>query len=62
MREAVESRGARTFREVVVEALGEEAREVLASSWWLESKVSVGGTSLERVREQLALARSLLDP
>ena len=33
-------------------------RAVLAQSSWLESKVSEGGTSLARVREQLALARS----
>ena len=31
---------------------------MLAQSSWLESKVSEGGTSLARVREQLALARS----
>ena len=30
---------------------------MLAQSSWLESKVSEGGTSLARVREQLALAR-----
>jgi argininosuccinate lyase len=34
---------------------------VLTQSSWLESKVSEGGTSLARVREQLALARSVLD-
>ena len=34
--------------------------DVLAQSSWLESKVSAGGTSLERVREQLELARELL--
>jgi argininosuccinate lyase len=34
---------------------------VLAEDSWLESKVSEGGTSLARVREQLALARSTLD-
>jgi argininosuccinate lyase len=38
-----------------------EFREVLAQSSWLESKVSEGGTSLARVREQIALARSVLD-
>jgi argininosuccinate lyase len=38
-----------------------ELRDVLAQGSWLESKVSEGGTSLGRVREQLALARSLLD-
>jgi argininosuccinate lyase len=36
-------------------------REVLAQSSWLESKQSEGGTALERVREQLALARAELD-
>ncbi len=35
--------------------------EVLAQSSWLESKVSEGGTSLPRLREQLTLARSVLD-
>ena len=34
--------------------------EVLQRSSWLESKVSEGGTALERVREQLELARGLL--
>jgi argininosuccinate lyase len=38
-----------------------EYYEVLAQSSWLESKVSEGGTSLPRLREQLALARSVLD-
>jgi argininosuccinate lyase len=47
------------------EALGgQEGAEryygVLSQSSWLESKVSEGGTSLQRVREQLALARSVL--
>jgi argininosuccinate lyase len=35
-------------------------RALLAQSSWLESKVSEGGTSLERVREQLAAARAAL--
>ena len=39
----------------------EELHEVLSPSSWLESKVSEGGTSLARVREQLALARTVLD-
>jgi argininosuccinate lyase len=34
--------------------------EVLAEGAWLESKVSEGGTSLERVREQLGRARAAL--
>jgi argininosuccinate lyase len=38
-----------------------EYQEVLAQSSWLQSKVSEGGTSLERVREQLAFARTVLD-
>jgi argininosuccinate lyase len=38
-----------------------EYREVLAQSSWLESKVSEGGTALARVREQIVLARSVLD-
>jgi argininosuccinate lyase len=42
----------------------QEAQEyyrVLARDSWLESKVSMGGTSLPRVREQLASARAVLD-
>ncbi len=39
---------------------GEEYLEVLTQSSWLESKVSEGGTSSERVREQLQLARGVL--
>jgi argininosuccinate lyase len=34
--------------------------DVLAQSSWLESKVSVGGTALDRVREQLEYAREIL--
>jgi argininosuccinate lyase len=34
--------------------------EVLADGAWLESKVSEGGTSLERVREQIGRARGVL--
>jgi argininosuccinate lyase len=44
--------------------LAEHAQEfhrVLEQSSWLESKVSEGGTSLARVREQLTLARATLD-
>jgi argininosuccinate lyase len=37
-----------------------ELREVLQRSSWLESKRSEGGTSLARVREQLALAQRAL--
>ncbi len=35
-------------------------RELLEPESWLESKVSEGGTSLARVREQLAQARHVL--
>jgi argininosuccinate lyase len=38
-----------------------EFYDLLEQSAWLESKVSEGGTSLARVREQLAHARHLLD-
>jgi argininosuccinate lyase len=38
-----------------------ELTYVLAASSWLESKVSEGGTSLARVKEQLAAARAVLD-
>jgi argininosuccinate lyase len=39
----------------------EQFYEVLAQSSWLESKVSEGGTSLVRVKEQIELARATLD-
>jgi argininosuccinate lyase len=39
-----------------------EFRALLAQSSWLESKVSEGGTSLARVREQLAAARAAQTP
>jgi argininosuccinate lyase len=40
--------------------LDDEFYAVLAEGAWLESKVSEGGTSIERVREQLARAREQL--
>ena len=43
------------------DALDDEYYEVLSSGSWLESKVSEGGTALDRVREQLAHARAELD-
>jgi argininosuccinate lyase len=43
------------------EALDDEFYAVLARRSWLESKVSEGGTALDRVREQLAHARAELD-
>jgi argininosuccinate lyase len=43
------------------EALDDEFYAVLAQGSWLESKVSEGGTALDRVREQLAHARAELD-
>jgi argininosuccinate lyase len=43
------------------EELDEEFYAVLSSGAWLESKVSEGGTALDRVREQLAHARAELD-
>jgi argininosuccinate lyase len=42
------------------ELLDDEYYRVLAGETWLESKDSEGGTSLRRVREQLAHARELL--
>jgi argininosuccinate lyase len=42
------------------ELFGEEFYAVLSQGAWLESKVSEGGTSLARVREQLDRARALL--
>src|SRR4051812_6406161 len=58
VREAVES--GRSLADVAVPALGDEAAAVLQQSSWLESKVSEGGTSLARVREQLEAARAAL--
>jgi argininosuccinate lyase len=40
---------------------GEEYLELLTQSSWLESKISEGGTASERVREQLQLARGVLE-
>jgi argininosuccinate lyase len=45
----------------VLAAHGEEFYRVLQRDSWLESKVSEGGTSLARLAEQLALARTTLD-
>jgi argininosuccinate lyase len=42
------------------DALDDEYYEVLSERAWLESKVSEGGTALDRVREQLAHARAEL--
>jgi argininosuccinate lyase len=52
--------GERTLRELVAAELGEDAAAVLDSSAWLESKISEGGTSLARLRDQLAAARAAL--
>jgi len=41
--------------------LGPEYYELLRQGAWLESKISEGGTSLPRVRDQLAQARHILD-
>jgi argininosuccinate lyase len=58
VREAVDS--GRSLADVAVPALGDDAAAVLSQSSWLESKISEGGTSLARVREQLERARALL--
>jgi argininosuccinate lyase len=58
VREAVES--GKSLTDVAVPQLGEDAREVLAQSSWLESKDSEGGTALRRVREQLERAQQEL--
>jgi argininosuccinate lyase len=42
-------------------SLDSDFYEVLADGAWLESKVSEGGTSLARVRDQLAQARHVLE-
>jgi argininosuccinate lyase len=66
VREAVDS--GRTLSQLTREELArhsdeldDEFYEVLSSGAWLESKVSEGGTALDRVREQLAHARAELD-
>jgi argininosuccinate lyase len=66
VREAVESD--RTLSQLTPEELArhadvldDEYYEVLRQGTWLESKVSEGGTALDRVREQLAHARAALD-
>jgi argininosuccinate lyase len=66
VREAVDS--GRTLSQLTREdlarhsdALDDEFYEVLSARSWLESKVSEGGTALDRVREQLAHARAELD-
>ena len=41
--------------------MNREFYAVLSQRAWLESKVSEGGTALDRVREQLAHARAELD-
>jgi argininosuccinate lyase len=43
------------------DVLDDEFYDVLAQQSWLESKVSEGGTSLARVREQLSYARAELE-
>jgi argininosuccinate lyase len=66
VRTAVES--GRTLSELSREELAEhcdvlddEYYTVLSQGTWLESKISEGGTALDRVREQLAHARAALD-
>jgi argininosuccinate lyase len=43
------------------DVLDEEYYDVLSEQSWLESKISEGGTALDRVREQLAHARAELE-
>lgn len=43
------------------ELLDESVYGLLGQNSWLESKISLGGTALPRVREQLAQARAVLD-
>jgi argininosuccinate lyase len=66
VREAVDS--GRALSELTREELARHSEElddeyyaVLSRQSWLESKVSEGGTALDRVREQLAHARAELD-
>jgi argininosuccinate lyase len=46
--------------ELVPQLQPSDFRALLEPSSWLESKVSAGGTALERVREQLGQARNML--
>jgi argininosuccinate lyase len=48
------------LREIAPQLDG-EYYDLLSEGAWLESKVSEGGTSLARVRDQLALARHVLE-
>ena len=48
-------------RGATLSELTDEEVEVLGEGAWIESKASVGGTALARVREQLERARSALD-
>jgi argininosuccinate lyase len=43
-------------------ALGDQYYSILRDGAWLESKVSEGGTSLPRLREQLQRAREAIAP
>ncbi len=43
------------------ELFDESIYEIFQQSAWLESKVSLGGTALPRVNEQLQQARAVLD-
>jgi argininosuccinate lyase len=52
--------GEGSLRALVEAELGPEAGAVLERSAWLESKISEGGTSLARVREQLQAAHGAL--
>ncbi len=58
VRESVD--GGVPLAQVTTAELGPEAGAIFEQSSWLESKVSEGGTSLARVREQLHQARALL--
>jgi argininosuccinate lyase len=49
------------LRELAPPLRPDHFRELLEQSSWLESKVSEGGTSLARVRDQLAQARHVLE-
>jgi argininosuccinate lyase len=50
-----------TAHSATLGAHAEQYYNVLSQSSWLESKISEGGTSLKRVEQQLALARTVLD-
>ena len=53
--------GIRQAADRFIAELDQEYYEVLAAGSWLDSKVSEGGTSAERIQEQLDRAKETLE-